>query len=74
MREEQPYTFASGETWGDEVARPAHDYGSSPTEHRGTFVQRAWLARRRLKVDPTWQDRTPESRAHLIDLDLEENR
>jgi hypothetical protein len=72
----EPYVFASGaEKWGDEALRPIPTYGSSPgTERLGTFVQRARLASRRLKVDPTWGDRTPESRAHLIDLDLEENR
>lgn len=60
----EPYTYRSGEVWGEEAAEtPAvlPDVASAGEK----FALRA----RRAKADPEWRERSPQSRETLLRAD-----
>jgi hypothetical protein len=60
----EPYTYASGEQWPEET--PAEGpVSSSPRRAANALTLRA----KRAKTDPTWRDRSEESKRVLLDAD-----
>ncbi|GAA1920262.1 hypothetical protein [Nocardioides marmoribigeumensis] len=77
----EPYRYANGEVHGGPPEPPDPWSGtetpslaaeSSPRRGRGT--SRLVLRARRVRDDPQWASRSPESKRRLLDLDEREAR
>lgn len=66
----EPYRLQDGTDWG-EVDKPVPTYGSHQPR-RFSLAERVRLAARRRKVDPSWSEKSPQSRRLLLDRDREE--
>ena len=66
----KPYQFRNGDTHGDRA--PAGPSPLPPSPRRATLAERARAAARLAEQDPTWGQRSAESRRFLVDLSVRE--